>query len=101
MHTYTPTLTHARTHTYAHTRTHTPFSKLQSCPPNIFRTVLEAKLPVPSQEPINLAQRLMAITLDIRDQFDDVGGPELVMQLHKQYPQDLTLQVCVCVCLCV
>ena len=22
--------------------------------------------------------------------------PELVMQLHKQYPQDLTLQVCVC-----
>ena len=40
----------------------------------------------------------MAITLDIRDQFDDVGGPELVMQLHKQYPQDLTLQVYVCVC---
>lgn len=49
--------------------------------------------PFGSQPGLVLARRLMAVSLDIRDSFDDVQGPELVLQLSETYAQDLDFQV--------
>jgi hypothetical protein len=45
------------------------------------------------QAPLALARTLMAGSLDIRDSFDDLGGPALVVDLHKQHIGDVDLQV--------
>eukprot|EP00967_Tisochrysis_lutea_P049681 scaffold60912_cov17-Tisochrysis_lutea.AAC.1 len=45
------------------------------------------------QAPLSLAKQLMAVSLDIRDSFDDVKGAETVMHLHKQHPDHMVLQV--------
>jgi hypothetical protein len=45
------------------------------------------------QAPLALARTLMAGSLDIRDSFDDLGGPDLVVELHKQHIGDVDLQV--------
>uniref|UniRef100_A0A7S3VJY0 Armadillo repeat-containing protein 8 n=1 Tax=Dunaliella tertiolecta TaxID=3047 RepID=A0A7S3VJY0_DUNTE len=42
--------------------------------------------------PLSLAKQLMAVSLDIRDSFDDVKGAETVMHLHKQHPDHMVLQ---------
>ncbi|KAF5829233.1 hypothetical protein DUNSADRAFT_16391 [Dunaliella salina] len=43
--------------------------------------------------PLALAKQLMAVSLDIRDTFDELRGAETVMHLHKQHPGHLELQV--------
>ncbi len=48
---------------------------------------------VHAQTPLSVARLLMAASLDIRDSFDDLKGPELVMGLHEEHPDDLVLQV--------
>jgi len=47
-----------------------------------------------SQAPLSLAKQAMAASLLVRDTFDDVQGPQLVMELHTQFADDAAVQVC-------
>lgn len=57
-------------------------------------SALTARSLVHGMQPgLQLAKRLMAGSLDIRDTFDDFYGPELVLDLHKAFLSDLDFQV--------
>ncbi len=45
-----------------------------------------------AQAGLAAARTLMAPSLDIRDTFDEVGGPALVMRLHERHAGDVPLQ---------